>query len=169
MSQYMLIAIAVLVTLLAGAGWLLKQSYERNGALEIALQAQQAEMRKVEQQMAKLGAESAANARESEMLSMQMQDLEISKDREINALRNKIQSTVAAAAREPAQYGRVSTNLLRRGMRRACKATDGDGGACKVDLAKAPKAVAGTADGADAIRVERITPPSGSGDGQPAR
>lgn len=140
MSQYLLIAIAVLVALLAATGALLKSSWETNAQLELQYAAQQAETQKAIQQINDIKLE---HQNQIHAMDNQLEDIRRAKT-ELTKNNKRIQATTStlekALKREPIRAGRAATYLNARGLRDLCRASGGTAADCKISLPKPPAA-----------------------------
>lgn len=145
MTKYFLMIIFVMGVLLAGSGYLLKESYEKNGKLSIALEHQKAETVKAIQEIENIKAQHA--------LQIDLMNAHLSKEREDNAryakqirsLQQTAKTSKAAALKEPERYGRIATYSGRRGMRNVCRASGGSPKTCKIKIPKSAKTVSSPA------------------------
>lgn len=140
MTQYLLIAIAILVALLAATGALLKSSWETNAQLELQYAAQQAETQKAIEQTVKLRLD---HQNQIHAMDNQLKDNR-RETAELNKSSKRIQATTStlekALEREPSQSGRVITYLNARGMREISAASGSTPEQRKITVPKPAKA-----------------------------
>jgi len=123
-----------LVVVVAILGWLLKQSYEANGALEIALTIQAAETEKAIAQIENLQTQHVLQIENYDLINKELQEDVVQHQQEVVRIRGLLESSQAAALREPERFGRIATFNLRRGLRGICRAGGGNKNDCEIEI-----------------------------------
>tara|TARA_R110000765_G_scaffold122324_3_gene218755 strand:- start:744 stop:1223 length:480 start_codon:yes stop_codon:yes gene_type:complete len=135
--HWLILGMSVLIGIL---GYSLQDTIRTNGKLEIAFESQKEETRKAVKAQKELYADGLVNKALKEAAQAQRISDNARHEWEKTNLRDKLSSTKSAVIKRPKAYGRVSTNLWRREMRKSCLATGGDVRTCKVPIIKRPTA-----------------------------
>lgn len=145
MTSYLLIALAVAGALLVGSGVVIKDAWEDNAQLEQRLIDQRRETEQANALITDLKVQNALHNQELSQLETARAQERIDHAKQIQKIRQQLESSTRAALEEPARFGRIATYNLRRLMRSVCRSGGGTADDCRIEIPEPVAAAAGAA------------------------
>jgi hypothetical protein len=135
-TKYLFIAIFFLTLALAGLGKLYLWKVEELGALNVQYEHQRGETAKAIAQYEGAVALHEMQIEKYTLLNEERQKDEIRYQRDVARITGLLESTQAAALKEPERFGRIATYNFRRGLRQVCRSGGGSRDDCAIDIPK---------------------------------
>jgi len=136
MTKYLFIGIAVLTLALGIVTRLYLWKVEEFGALEVQYEHQRQETVKAIALYDDALAQHKMQLDNYHMLNIERQNDEIQYKKELARIRGLLESTMAAALKEPKRFGRIATYNFRRSLRNVCRSGGGSADDCKIAIPK---------------------------------